>query len=352
MKYEAEGVSASAAEARVLALWSRLPTPPAPDMFRWCYREGSTGEGHCFLLKTQGDDPTVVGMAGLGHRRIETAKGSLRAALLGGFFVDKAHRTLFPALTLQRAVLAWTRQEFDLVYGFPNESAAPVLKRLGFKDLVKLSRHVLVLRHTRYLTPVLRSGLAARAAAVPADLFRRMVQPGTSRPAPRGLSFGEVPSLDERFDRLFAARAFRDRTAGSRDAALLTWRFLRRPDERTIVYALAATRSRELHGYAVVHFDGVTAHVRDLLGVDLDAMMTTLRLTAGAARRAGASALSFLFGGPPEIAARLHGLGFRERPTTRVLIGHAGDSLAKDPEKANVLPLLERWYVTEADEDQ
>lgn len=352
MKYVAEGVPASAAEARVLALWSRLPSPPKPEMFRWCYREGCTGEGQCFLLQTATTPAEVVGMAGLGQRRIETASGPLRAALLGGFFVDKAHRTLFPALTLQRAVLAWTRQGFDLVYGFPNESAAPVLKRLGFKDLVKLSRHVLVLRHARYLTPILRSGLAARAAAVPADLFRRVVQPGASLPAPRGLAFAEATTLDARFDRLFTARAFPGHTTGARDAALLTWRFLRRPDEHATVYALSAARSGELHGYAIVHFDGVTAHVRDLLGIDLDAMMTTLRLTAGAVRRAGASAISFLFAGPSEMSTRLRALGFRERPTTRVLIGHAGDSLAADPAKADVLPLLERWYVTEADEDQ
>ncbi len=352
MKYEAEGVGAGAAEERVLALWRRLPSPPKPEMFRWCYREGSTGEGHCFLLKAAGDDTEIVGMAGLGTRRIETARGPLRAALLGGFFVDKAHRTLFPALTLQRAVLAWTRQGFDLLYGFPNESAAPVLKRLGFKDLVKLSRHVLVLRHARYLAPVLKSDLAARVAAIPIDLARRVAQPGTAWPAPRGLVFEEITSLDARFDRLFAARAFPELTTGMRDAALLSWRFLRRPDEATTVYALSAKRSRELHGYAIVHYDGVTAHVRDLLGVDLEAMTATLRLTAGAARKTGASALSFLFAGPREMSARLHALGFRERPTTRVLIGHAGDSLTKDRAKADVLPLLERWYVTEADEDQ
>src|SRR5690606_33766496 len=104
-----------------------------------------------------------VGTVGVGVRRVDAGGQTLRACVLGDFFVSKAHRTFFPALTMQRAVLAWGRKHFDLVYGFPNESAQPIIKRLGFKALAGLGRYVLVLRHERYL----KKRLAARIAARP-----------------------------------------------------------------------------------------------------------------------------------------------------------------------------------------
>jgi len=347
-KYSVRRVPAVDAEAEVLELSRRRSGKANRSVFHWGYLANPVGPADCFLLDASSDgSSTVVGMVGVGPRRFEVGGKNVSAGLLGGFFVDKGHRTFFPALMLQRAVLGWARQNFDLVYGFPNTAAAPIMTKLGFRNLARLERYVLVLRHAPYIASRVGSRALGRALALPFDGVRRLVHPGISRGASRGLAFGRVRTLDQRFDRLFRARAFSDVSMGQRDAKLLQWRFLERPDEDTSIYALSSREDGELRAYVVVRVHQQLANVRDLLGVDLDSMAEALRLAAGAARRAGCTSLSFLCAAPPRLHERLSALGFRVRPEPRHLIGHAGGALTThDPAS------LERWYLTEADEDQ
>lgn len=358
MKYVARGMPAKEAERDALAFWRTLPSPPSDNTFRWGYLGNPLAPAQCFLLDAVGGPPPddtsshVVGLVGVGARRVILGHEDLSAALLGGFYVDKSHRTFFPALTLQRAAITWSRRNCDFVYGFPNESSAPIMKKLGFRDLAVLSRYVLVLRHSRYLERVLRSSPLARIVAAPVDGFRRFVRPGISRSAPRGLVFRRFDVLDDRFDAMFRARAFKDYSVGHRDAKLLAWRFLARPDEAAAVYGLESKDEGTLHAYAVVHLAADVAHVRDLQGRDAASMGIMLRLLAGELRGQRAVVMSFLCAAPPELAAELFALGFRVRPPSRTMIGLAGDRIANDASKAGVLASLDRWYATEADEDQ
>lgn len=348
MKYQVRRVSPADAEAEVLDLWQRRPSGTSSALFRWGYLTAPAAPTECFLLDgVDGTSSHVVGMVGVGSRRFDIGGKSVSAGLLGDFFIDKAHRTFFPALTLQRASVAWARAKFDFVYGFPNGSAAPIMKRLGFRDVARLERHVLVLRHAPYIAPRVRSKALARALAAPIDGVRRLIHPGISRGPRDRLTFGRLRATDARFDRLFEAHAFAECSIGRRDADLVRWRLLERPDEDTSIYALAKEEDGPLQAYAAVHIAGDVAHVRDLLGVDIDAMTEILRLVAGAARRRHCVALSFACTAPPRFLERLLAIGFRLRPGHRTMIGCAGNGATdRDP------TALERWYLTEADEDQ
>jgi hypothetical protein len=348
MKYEARGAPATETTEDVLRLWTQRPAGGNEELFRWAYLTNPVGTAHTFLLHAvDGEQSKVVGSVGIEPRRVDVAGQCLTAGLLGDFFVEKAHRTFFPALTLQRGVLSWARKQFDLVYGFPNDSATPLIKKLGFRQLAHFQRRVLVLRYSRYIGSRLGSKVAGSALAVGVDGFRRFVHPRISWGPPRGLTFDRIDTVDERFDELFAKRAFQELTVNYRDAKLLKWRFLERPDQKCVVYTLAERASRKLRAYAVVHIDKDMAHVRDLLGVDFEAMVQVLLLVAGAARRRGCAALSFVCSAPPDVCDRLERLGFRVREGTKTLYGHTGDALAN-----TAIPGLERWYATDADEDQ
>jgi hypothetical protein len=107
--------------------------------------------------------------------------------------------------------------------------------------------------------------------------------------------------------------------------------------------------SGELRAYAVVDTVGALAHVRDLLGIDVASMVQVLRLVGGVMRRQGCAALSFLCAAPPALGREIERLGFRVRGVSaRTLFGHPGEAVSN----ARVLSALDRWYATEADEDQ
>jgi hypothetical protein len=342
-KYEARRVMPAEAEADVLRLLESRKVRSSEAIFRWLYTKSPSGPTHCFLLRAKdGDESRVVGMVGIVTRRVVCGARSLDAGLLGDFYVDPMHRTFFPAVTMQRAVLAWGRKELDLLYGFPNEAAAPLMEKLGYKTLATVERWVLVLRHRRYLASQIGSPKLARVAAFPLDAYRRLVRPGSSRRPWPGLALERVDTTDERFDRLFASRALADIATGERTAALLRWRFLERPDEESSIFALTDKTTRAIRAYAVVHVANENAHVRDLLGDDVETMGEALRLVAGAVRRRGCVALSFRCAAPPALRFLLERQGFRIRPPQRRLIGWFGDG--QEP--------LHHWYATDADEDQ
>jgi len=351
MKYSVRGLCAAEARPEVIDLWQRLGASEsdARSRFDWAFDPGPE-RSRCFLLDASGapgSGSTVVGMVGIYARDVVVEGTRRRAALLGGFQVEKNHRTFFPALTLQRATFGWARREFDLVYGFPNPSASPIMKKLGFGPFAHLERHVLVLHHLRYVEQVWAGRGLAKLIAAPLDAYRLLVQPGLVRGAPRGRAWRRFDSVDARFARLFDARALPENSAGSRDGAFLQRRFLERPDERTTVYGLCARDSGELDAWVVVHVGGDVAHVRDLQGRDVKAMCSALRLVANEVRKQGCASLSFLCAAPPALVAGLWSLGFQARPSARVMIGLPGDRLADGPPSS-----LQRWYLTEADEDQ
>ena len=324
VKYVVRSAPAAEVEDDVLALWKKLPEPPPEATFRWGWVDNP---GRCFLLEADG---AVVGVVGVGERHIALDGRTLKAGLLGGFVVEKSHRTFFPALMLQRAVLTWVKKNVDFAYGFPNESSAPIMKKLGFHDLVKLERWVLVVRHARYIERYVPSSRISRVIAAPIDRLRRF-----ERRPPRGRKL-EVAEPDSRF----ALAPFPSRPHGVRDDTFVRWRLANRPDQKCTVYRL--TEGPRVIGYAAIHFDGSIAHVRDLQGIDVTAMSHVLRHLAGSL--SDVQSISLLCSAPPELARALEDIGFVIRAPSRTLIGYA-----EDPE---LLPALSRWYATEADEDQ
>lgn len=352
MKYEASGIPAAEAKDEIVRLWDQRAAGDNDAIFRWGYLSSPVGTGQCFLLRaTEEGTTSIVGGVGVGIRRVRVAGKTLTAGVLGDFFVLKGHRTFFPALSMQRAALEWSKKNIDVLYGFPNESAQPVIKRLGFKPLADLERHVLVMKHARYLTPRVGSAIAARALAVPLDGIRRFIHPGTAYPAPRGLSLARFDTLDERFDELFESRAFPALAVGVRDKKLLTWRFLEHPAKPSHVYGLVEGETGRLRAYAVVEIVGETANIRDLLGIDIASMTQALRLVADRMRRQGCASLSFLCAAPPTLRSALEGLGFRIRDAAegpRTMFGHVGENVTH----SRVVSALHHWYSTEADEDQ
>jgi hypothetical protein len=357
VKYEAKGVPAGQAEPEVVELWgSALGPSPAP-LYRWAFLTNPLGPAEVFLLRAlAGDGRRTVGSLSASPRRVEVDGRTLSARLLGGFFVHPSHRTFFPALVLQRAALAWAKKNVGLLYGFPNVSATPLIKKLGFHELARIERRVLVLRHASYVAKRLASkripAVFARPLALPFDAFRRFVHPRTTRRAPRGLVFQRFDRIDERFDAVCRARsrAFAGVTIGHRDPHLLQWRFLDRPNEPCSVWGLAERGTGTVRSYAVVHVDGPMAHVRDLAGEDVGTMLHTLLLVGRAVRRQRCAALSFACAAPPSLARGLERAGFKSRAeleAPRLMYGHIGEDIQGD-----VLSLLSRWYATEADEDQ
>jgi hypothetical protein len=316
----------------------------------WLYLDGPAGRAQAFVLQ---HDDAPVGCAGITVRELWYRDRPLRAALLADFAVDRAHRTGFPALVLQRTVKRHVDGAFDLSYGFPNDSAVAVHRRIGYHELGGMNRYVRVLRHGGYLERRYGHALPMRALGAVVDAAKLAVRVArAARPATTG-TLRWQDDVDPRFDQLWQATRGQYGIACRRDAAFLRWRFLRKPGERNAIATLCARGGRngrggDLRAYAIV--GGTAGGMAELLDVygPLDAIsdLFTLLMPALYARRY--TAVGFRFLGDPRMTALLEAHHFSLRDHRRTVVVHEGTSCPIDPA---VLRDRAAWYLTDLDED-
>ena len=101
--YAVERCAPAAVRADLERLWDAnltLESHPA-DKFGWLYAEAPVVPATVFVLRADG---AAVGTAGVGVRRFQLGADVGEAGLLADLAVDKAHRSVGPALALVRAV--------------------------------------------------------------------------------------------------------------------------------------------------------------------------------------------------------------------------------------------------------
>jgi hypothetical protein len=353
MKYTVTRADAERASALV-PLWSaNLPIESDPyAKYRWYYLENPSGPGEAVVLQHEEQaTKRCVGAEGIGVRIVSLNGEPVRAGLLADFALEREHRTVLPALTLQRAVCAHCRAAYVFAYGFPNEHAVGVFSRAGYRRLGRMTRYAYVLRHASYVARRVprAAGIATSAAGslldVPARLSR--LARGLAR---RGLElrWPGAAAIDERFDALWSACRHVAPVIGRRDAAHVRWRFFARPGSQSRVATLEEAKTSRLRGYAIVERLDAALHVRDLLARTEEDTLTFLDRLASAARGEGASSLSMRTLTGTRLADLLVEYGFSPRESARSMMVDVGRSISG--ESTGVLD-ARRWYVTDGDED-
>ena len=362
LTYRVKSQRPIAIEADICRLWREnlgLATS-AEDKFRWLYRDAPDVADTVFALEAvENGQARLVGANGMVRRRLWVAGRELQAVVNCDFAVDRAHRSLLPALSLLRIFREDVAARFDLAYGFPNGKAEAVLKRAGFKELGRTRRWARVLRHAGYATrlssrndvpAVVRLAASrpwlARAGAAVVDVARAAA--GRLAVA-RGAVKYQVRSHsepDERWDALWAAARDEYGVVGARTAAFLRWRFALVPGISFVT--LQRRGEQQLRAYAVLQFDDVTgaAHVRDLFG-HLDNLGNLVDALAPLAYRAGASSLSVRYLGAPAVERLFVDRGFTVREGTRSVVLDTGPALAEGAIVADP----SRWHLCDVDED-
>lgn len=275
--------------------------------FDWFYR--CAPQGAILQLLRHGAEGAVVGTAGVGWRTMRVADRTVRAGLLADMAVASGHRLLGPALALQRAACERALSHGDLIYGFPNRNAVPVVKRLGYAHIGDMVLYVRALRHAPYLARRLPAPLASPlgwlldGAVAAFDGMRHILAPRLRArwcdAPPEALP---APASD-------AAAVL----AGERTPVLLAWRFTRCP--------LAPYRFLELHrpgdpapcAWFACHRDGDAMRIGDFGVAPGIRASQCFAMLARAARDAGCRSLAIECSEPVAETASLHRSGFRER---------------------------------------
>lgn len=356
-QYSIEHVEPAEIRPDLLRLWwDNLPVTreSAEAKYQWTYHDAPHRPDGVFVLKAQqnGEAARIVGTSGVGCRRFFAQGRELRAGLLGDLAVDRDHRTALPAIRLVRQARQTTLDHFDLAYGYPNHSAEGVFLRCGYHKLGTMSRYAVVLRYAPYVRRVFDVPVLPRVAGAGLDVMRMGLRVPRMLQAARRYHLEWLDDVDERFDVLWQRARDEYPLIGQRDAGFLRWRFLRHPSERFELVALAENKTdRPLGAYAVLHRQGRAAYLRDLFGC-FDALGPLLDLLLPALRVKRATSVSIDFLGARRMIDLLLSRSFEYRHSDRAIIVDAGNSLTRNGASQEALIKdVERWYLTDADED-
>jgi hypothetical protein len=287
----------------------------------------------------------VVGTAGVGLRRLRVGGPTVVAGLASDFAVDPEHRSLGPAMMLQRAVLETLDDGVDVIYGLPNAKALPVFKRLGYSADAALTRYVKVLAVERYLTGVPGPRVGRKIIAGVVDPVLRVGSPETWRPR-RGRTLVELATFDERFDELWARTADAFGVACERTASFLRWRYDACPLLSYTTLGLIERGGERLAAYAVCTLgsDQQVTVIDFWYGSDASVRDDLLAAVLSWSRAAGAASVACEVAGAGQVAEGLVRFGFRHRG--------AGSAIVISPTRDGTpAPQLSAWPFLRADED-
>jgi hypothetical protein len=291
--------------------------------FEWLYRENPFGEASVWLAY-EGEPDQIVGVAGAFPRRLHMLGRQKLSWVLGDFCVSDQHRTLGPALMLQRACLSgFEKQGVPLCYDFPSAAMMAVYRRLRLSPFQRLLRLAKPLRVDRKFKTLFGDSVASRALAQPANLLLRLA-PMNNRGnqgievALHGGGFGaEFTALSERIGDRYGI-------AMHRSADYLNWRYRAHPLSEFEV--VTGGRNGRLLGYAIYQVVGADGYLLDLFGDAESGVLAPLVADSVASmRRHGAETVSAsLVEGHPWRKI-FHDQGFKLREESPMIVAMTED---------------------------
>lgn len=342
--YATEVASPASDGERMLALWrgSLGYDDRAEGKLDWYYRRNPEGLPLVVFL-LHGAAREAVGVAATGTRRMRYGERTIKAGAMVDFGVEEAHRTLFPALFLQKAICRQALENHGLLYGIPNPKSLAAIRRAGYRPVGAMVRRVRVLRVAPYLARHVPAFLGRLAGALVDPLL--LLASRIRALSAGGFGSGWIDRPDERFDDLWARIPQPGTLVGVRDRRFLDWRFGDCPFRPHRFFTVVSEPDGRLSAYAACESNGRVLQVRDFLA-DPAQPGAWKRLWADLARaayREGHDSLVVEFLGGAKVQRRLAeaGLLARERQPVHAVLPDGLAELADE----------ERWYLTNADDD-
>ena len=333
----------------ILRFWRENHPRPLEGKYRWLYEGNPAGKAKVWIIKhvESGD---LVGMTALFPRVFHRNDKSLVGGVAGDFLVHKNHRTMGPAIMLQRCVLSSAdRGEVDFVYGFPNRSAEAISKRIGYKRLGGLTRLVKILKSE----PQLRKR-GVKSALVPfagpmADAFLKLGSLETWYRWTNGYVCEEVNALD---DRLAPEREGHNGSftmMGLRSANFLNWKFKDDPEDDNRIFVCRNRENSTVAGYIVFRLQDDSVDVRDFgLPVNRPVYFTLMASFLRHARSLGTEKVVVNALENETLTKKLRPFGFMEGESDRNVYIYrpdragSADPVPEDPDS---------WLLMQCDED-
>lgn len=338
MNYTAQPLCIERDRDALLRLWKETIVPPrtgysALRRYEWFFNGNRFGPTRTWLLFENKTNQTVGCLSLLprgSHLRGQTLKMGVAVDLA----VETKHRTLGPALALQRTVISASRSAgFDFLIGCPNAKAAPSFERAGYKSIGDVHFWVKPIRSEYKLKQFIKQRWLMKSAGFVVDLA--LAAPNILSHFTKRIVFSDeiVAGADDRFDELWTTVKARYGTLGDKTASYLNWRYMEFEDSRYRYYCLLRRKDHTLVGYVVYTVANRKVCIVDLL-CDAPKSLTLKSLLTGFSSRMkkqGHESIWLYYLGDPLFPEQLKACGFFDRGVSRkVFAACVNESVSAD----------------------
>lgn len=303
-------------------LQRNLPALSHADRFEWLYHRNPAGPSWSWFAYDR-ETRQVVGVASLFSRAMWIGGEIKLCGQVGDFAIHQTHRSLGPAVLLQRATFAPV-DEGLLAFCYdcpPHEAGMSTFRRLGLQANCSMDRYTLPLRTERFVKKSLGSGVWTTTLSSVGNFALRLLTP--KRP---DLEEVEVTSFEGRFEdefsRLDEQMTKEGVIRGRRSSEDLNWRYRDAPLSRYRV--LTARKAGNLLGYAVFTADREDASLVDVFtpGNPQVALALIGGVTQQCRKERFQTLQAFVSQGNP-LTAILRSVGFRYRSAAARVVAYA-----------------------------
>jgi hypothetical protein len=341
---------------RALALMATAFGPRADalgeERWDWLFLRNTAGQRLVYLVADAGT--VLAAQYALLPVRMQHAGGVISGLLSldTATHPEFARRGLFT--TLAQQLYASTRDDYPLVFGFPNSNSAPGFYRK--LEWIEVRPYPLLMRLVGRLQDVVpeRFTRAAQVANLVAQPLVSLVD--VARLPRESASIDEFSFFDDWTDRLWLANAPRLGTCAVRDRAFLHWRYCESPFpyERLLL-----REGGDVRGFVIVAYApsgrGITAHVMELMTTDPgdnESAGVLLASVVHRARRRGAAVISMIATPRHPHLATLRRAGLRRVPERWLGARSFGCRVnGALPGGADSVRHIDDWYLSGSDLD-
>jgi hypothetical protein len=327
-------VSLAQDREEMIALLIRNFGPIQEERFAWRHIENPAGVcWSWFAFDSNGSSHKApVALVTVFPRNMRVGRERVRGGQVGEFAVDATHRSLGPAVQLQKITFSPV-DSGDLAFCYdctPHDRGMSTFVRLGMRPNCRVNRYALPLRCDPYVAKKLGTGAWTKPLVAAGNVLLRARR---ARRSAEELEIQEFQSpFGEEFDQLDDDVPSTELIRASRAAQDLNWRYRADPmSEKTSAsgasgtyHTIVARRRGELMAFAVffVQSDGITSIV-DIFGREfsetgpalLDAVIDT-------SKKLNVSSIYACCSEQGELMPVLLRAGFRERERTARVVAY------------------------------
>jgi GNAT superfamily N-acetyltransferase len=336
------------ADGEVIAKTLRAHLTPLADRARydWLYKRNPHGAVRVWLAIDEKGE--VIGSAAAFPRALDMSQRKTFGWVFGDFCVSDKHRSLGPAVALQRALLqAADAGGVPVSYDFPSTAMTAVYKRLKMQPAAQMIRMAKLLRVNRKVGEHVRNETLANAISSVGNIFLSAI---SSRPKfRRGIKVSLLESsCGPEFDLLDERSTGRYGLCVQRSSDYLNWRYLENPYKKHQL--MTAKRDESLLGFVVFSQNGQGGEIVDVFGEDDELVIGRLiSEVVELFRRSGVITVSAELIGSHPWTEVFKKLGFYPRESKPFIVYAPAET--RSPLTNNGALVDQSWFITGGDRD-